>query len=222
MRTKVVGIAAAIFVAFFLAGGGLFAQYGASPGTNTQGTTTPESQTEPHRAMNGARHTGEMHGMHHRMSDQSFAKHAATGNMAEVKLGKLAESKGESQTVKDFGKRMVKDHSKADDDLKNAASQANINLPDQPTAKQESAYDRLSKLSGTEFDRAYAHLMLRDHRHDVAQYRMEAKDGKNDAIKDYASQTLPTLEDHLKLAREMNHEVNGSAHHAKGTNMGGY
>ena len=137
------------------------------------------------------------------ISDTEFAKMAARGGLAEVKFGQLAEDKGSAQTVKDFGKRMVADHSKADDDLKTIATEDKISLPTELSAKDQAAYDRLSKLSGEAFDRAYARDMVRDHSADVAEFRLESKDGKDASIKDFAAQKLPTLEDHLKQAREM-------------------
>jgi putative membrane protein len=137
------------------------------------------------------------------ISDTEFAKMAAQGGLAEVKFGQLAEEKGSAQTVKDFGKRMVTDHSRADDDLKTVASKDKISLPTELSPKDQAAYDRLSKLSGAAFDRAYARDMVRDHSADVAEFRLESKDGKDASIKDFAAQKLPTLEDHLKQAREM-------------------
>jgi putative membrane protein len=144
------------------------------------------------------------------MTDAEFAKLAAQGGLAEVKLGQLAEDKGTSQAVKDFGKRMVNDHSKGNDALKTAASKANITLPGQITAKDEALYNRLSKLSGAAFDRAYARDMVQDHTADVAAFHHEAMDGKQASIKSFASQTLPTLEEHLKLARAMQHDVSSA------------
>ncbi|HTC62971.1 MAG TPA: DUF4142 domain-containing protein [Candidatus Saccharimonadales bacterium] len=137
------------------------------------------------------------------ISDTEFAKMAARGGLAEVKFGQLAEEKGSTQTVKEFGKRMVTDHSKADDDLKTIGTEDKISLPTELSAKDQTAYDRLSKLSGEAFDRAYAQDMVRDHSADVAEFRMESKDGKDTSIKNFAAQKLPTLEDHLKQAREM-------------------
>jgi putative membrane protein len=137
------------------------------------------------------------------ISDTEFAKMAAQGGLAEVKLGQLAEEKGSAQSVKDFGKRMVADHSKADDDLKTIASKDNIALPTEMSPKDQVAYNRLSKLSGESFDRAYARDMVRDHSGDISEFRHESKDGKDASIKEFASQKLPTLEDHLKQAREM-------------------
>jgi putative membrane protein len=159
--------------------------------------STPSTKSAEHSSKSTA----------YRITDAEFAQRAAEGNLAEVKLGNLAEQQGTTQTVKDFGKRMVTDHSKAEDALKTAAESSKITLPTTLDGKDQATYDRLAKLSGEAFDRAYAHDMVRDHRGDVAEFRYEAKDGKDDAIKGFASETLPTLETHLKLASEMYHSV---------------
>lgn len=136
-------------------------------------------------------------------SDARFAKNAAEGGMAEVKLGELAEEKAGSEAVKSFGKRMVDDHSKAGEKLKATAQSENIDLPTELKPADQAAYDRLSKLSGTEFDRAYMQMMVKDHEEDVSEFKREAASGRNQALKDFAAQTLPTLEDHLKEARDI-------------------
>ena len=130
--------------------------------------------------------------------------------MAEVKMGQLAQDKGTSDSVKKFGQRMVEDHSKAGDELKKAAAQENITLPDDVSAKDKATYDALSKLSGAAFDRAYARDMVKDHEEDVADFNKEASGGQKPAIKDFASQTLPTLQDHLQQAKEMRQNVAAS------------
>ena len=150
---------------------------------NTQGGITARSQT--------------------RIGDEEFAKKAAQGGMAEVKLGQLAEEKAQSPEVKKFGKRMVEDHTKASDELKQAAMKDNINLPSEPDPKDEAKYEQLSKLSGTEFDKAYAREMVRDHEKDVSEFRREATGGQKPEIKKFAAETLPTLQSHLKEARQM-------------------
>jgi putative membrane protein len=144
------------------------------------------------------------------VSDTQFAKKAAQGGTAEVKMGQLAQEKGTSDSVKKFGKRMVEDHSKAGDELKKAAAQENITLPDDVSAKDKATYDALSKLSGAAFDRAYARDMVKDHEEDVADFNKEASGGQKPAIKDFASRTLPTLQDHLLQAKEMRQNVAAS------------
>src|SRR5580704_3309282 len=144
---------------------------------------------------------------HTAVSDTQFAKKAAQGGIAEVKLGQLAQEKGTSDSVKKFGQRMVEDHTKAGDELKRAASQESITLPDAISAKDKATYDELSRLSGAAFDRAYARDMVRDHEEDIADYNKEANGGHNPAVKDFATQNLPTLRDHLKEAKEMRQNV---------------
>jgi putative membrane protein len=143
--------------------------------------------------------------------DAHFAKEAAQGGMAEVKLGQLAQEKGSNDLVKSFGKRMVDDHSKANDKLKEVASRESITLPNDLSAKDQATYDRLSKLNGASFDRAYARDMVKDHETDVAAFQKEANGGKTDSLKSFASETLPTLQDHLKQAKEMMKNVGGTS-----------
>lgn len=151
------------------------------------------------------------------IADTHFAKEAAQGGMAEVKLGQLAQDKGASDSVKNFGKRMVDDHSMAGDKLKAVASQENITLPTDISAKDQAIYNRLSKLNGAAFDRAYAKDMVKDHEADVAAFQKEANGGKVDSLKGFASDTLPTLQDHLKEAKEMMKSVAGSSAASKNT-----
>jgi len=150
------------------------------------------------------------------MGDAHFAKEAARGGMAEVKLGQLAQEKGSNDSVKSFGKRMVDDHSRAGDKLKEVASRESITLPSDISAKDQATYDRLSKLSGSVFDRAYARDMVKDHETDIAAFQKEANAGKTDSLKSFASETLPTLQDHLKQAKEMMKSV-GATSASKGT-----
>lgn|SRR6267154_1484853 len=144
-------------------------------------------------------------------SDTQFAKKAAQGGMAEVKMGQLAQDKGTSNSVKKFGQRMVEDHTKAGDELKKAAAQENITLPNDVSAQDQATYDALSKLSGAAFDRAYARDMVKDHEEDIADFNKEASGGQKPALKDFASQTLPTLQGHLKQAKEMRQNVAASS-----------
>lgn len=144
-------------------------------------------------------------------SDEQFAREAAGGGLAEVKLGQLAVDKGNSDVVKTFGQKMVDDHSKANSELQAVAAKSNITLPTTVSPADQATYDRLSKLSGAAFDRAYARGMVQDHIHDVAAFKQEANYGKDPAIKAFASATLPTLTDHLKMARDMKLAVAGTA-----------
>jgi len=145
------------------------------------------------------------------ISDADFAKKAAQGGLAEVKLGHLAEQNGANDAVRQFGQRMVQDHIKANDQLKQAAAKENISLPGDLDPKDQAVYDALAGLSGAAFDKVYARDMIRDHQQDVAEFNSEANSGRKSAIKDFAEQTLPTLQDHLRQAREMRQTVLASS-----------
>ena len=139
--------------------------------------------------------------------DTTFVTKAAEGGMAEVEFGNLAKSKASSSDVKSFGEQMVTDHTKANDELKGIASQKGITLPTSLTAKDQALHDRLSKLSGADFDRAYMNAMVSDHRTDVNEFKKESEHGSDPDVKAFASKTLPTLENHLKMAESTDAKV---------------
>lgn len=136
-------------------------------------------------------------------ADAKFMKEAAGGGMAEVQLGKLAQEKSSSDQVKQFGQRMVDDHSKANQQLEQMAQQKNVRLPKQPGAREQAEKSRLEKLSGDEFDKAYMSHMVADHKKDVAEFQKESSAARDPEIKSFASQTLPTLQEHLKQAQSI-------------------
>src|SRR5436305_6156909 len=102
------------------------------------------------------------------MTDSTFVKKAARGGLAEVELGKLATEKASSEDVKKFGQRMVDDHTKANDQLKQIAGNKGVTLPTDLNSKDQALKDRLSKLDGEKFDQAYMKNMVRDHTKDVS------------------------------------------------------
>ena len=128
---------------------------------------------------------------------------AATGGMAEVELGKLGVANATSSDVKQFAQRMVDDHSKANDELKALAAQKNVTLPAEVDAKHKAAYDKLAKAKGAGFDAAFMSQMVSDHQADVSLFERESKSGKDAETKAWAAKTLPTLQEHLKMAKEI-------------------
>jgi putative membrane protein len=143
-------------------------------------------------------------------ADEAFVMKVAKGGMAEVELGKLAAEKASSDQVKKFGQRMADDHSKANDELKTLAQSKHITLPSEIGAEEKALRDRLMKLSGPAFDQAYMKAMVSDHVKDVNEFKVESKSGKDPEVKAWAAKTLPTLEEHLKLARSANGAVGTS------------
>lgn len=144
------------------------------------------------------------------ISDTSFARRAAEVGITELKLGQLAQEKGSSKEVKDFGKQMVTDYTKANKKLQDDAQKQKVTLPKEMTKSEQMAYDRLSKLSGQSFDRAYARDMVRYHNSDVSEFQRESEHGQSAWTKSFASGNLPTLRDQVKQAEKMLHAVEPS------------
>jgi len=128
---------------------------------------------------------------------------AAQGGIAEVELGQLASQKASDAQVKQFAERMVADHSKANDKLKQVAASKNVTLPSDVPADAKRERDKLSKLSGNKFDREYMSHMRSDHKKDASLFRSASKSAKDADVKQFASETLPTIEDHLKMAQSV-------------------
>ncbi len=139
--------------------------------------------------------------------DRKFVEEAAAGGMAEVELGKLAQQKATNEQVKQFGARMVQDHTKANDELKALASSKGVQLPAGPTKSQQRDMDKMNKLSGAEFDRDYTKHMLADHKKDVSLFEKQSKSGKDADLKAFAGKTLPTLQEHLQMVQALNDTV---------------
>lgn len=143
-----------------------------------------------------------------------FVAKAIIGGMSEIDLGQLAQEKAASAEVKQFAQRMVKDHKAANEKLLAEAKRLKVEPdgsygtpPLKPDAEMQKTKQELSGLSGQAFDQAYMRHMIRDHEKDVALFREQAKEGKDDAVRGLAESALPTLEDHLKQARQVAAQV---------------
>lgn len=165
--------------------------------TTDQGTTTGK-----HHKNRGANASMDQTGTSGTLSasDKTFATKAAEGSIAEIKFASLAEQKTDDQQIKNFAHKLTEDHTKALDEIKSIAQKKGITLPDSMNAKDQAEYDRLSKLSGDQFDKAYTRFMERDHHKDIAEFRREAEKGQDPDLKSYAANTVPTLESHLRMA----------------------
>ena len=135
--------------------------------------------------------------------DNGFVQKAAEGGAAEVQMAQLAQSKASSQAVKDLANKLVADHTKANDNLKPLATKDNITWPTGLSAKDQAEYNKLQALSGAEFDREYAKMMLSDHRKDVSEFEKQSTRGGDADLKAFATKTLPTLKEHLQMAESL-------------------
>jgi putative membrane protein len=139
--------------------------------------------------------------------ERRFLEEAARHGMAEVELGKMAQEKAAHPQVKEFGKRMVEDHGKANEELKKLAASKGVTLPTEMDRSHKRLVDKLAKKSGNDFDREYMDEMEDDHSKDVREFRSMAKNAKDADVKAFASSTLPTLEQHLQLAKSLEDDV---------------
>lgn len=134
--------------------------------------------------------------------DKEFAKKAASGGMMEVKLGKKAQEKASSPDVKKFGQMMETEHGKANDELKTIAEKKNITLPKELESKHKSIVKKMDDTKGAEFDKAYMKEMVKDHMEDIEEFQKGKDSVKDPELKAWIEKTLPTLESHLKAAKE--------------------
>jgi putative membrane protein len=135
--------------------------------------------------------------------DLDFIKNAAIGGMAEVELSKLAEQKAHSPDIKSFGARMVHDHSRADEQLATIAKEQGATVPQQLDTEHTQMRDRLAKLQGEAVDRAYIRMMVAEHDKAVKAFRQEAQMGQDREVKRFARETLAMIEQHDKLAHDI-------------------
>ena len=139
--------------------------------------------------------------------DLDFAKEAAQGGLMEVRLGELAQQQAKSTKVKDFGQRMVDDHGQADDKLMQIAEEKGIELPQDLSEEGQGMYEDLQQKSGAEFDEAYMDEMVSDHEDDVAAFEDYVENAEDPDLRSFAEETLPTLKEHLELAKQTQEQV---------------
>ena len=165
-------------------------------------SSVPAPQTQPNRPLqqnpnspamqNSVPNSGDLAQI---MQDKMFLRKAAGGGIAEVKLGQLAVQKASSDEVKEFGQKMVDDHTKMNKDLAQVADTMGVMLPKTMDKDDQAEYDKLDKLSGNDFDVEYLTFMVKDHHKDLHAFRIEA-----------ASPADPTLHDAVVKAEGVIHE----------------
>lgn len=143
--------------------------------------------------------------------DAMFMGTAAMSSMAEVAHGQLAGKNAANDEVRKFGQRMVDDHTKANTDLKALASKKQVTLPAALDQKHQAMQDKLSKMKGDEFDRAYMQHMVGAHKEAVSLFEQESKNGKDAEARAWAAKTLPVVQEHLKMATDINAKVGKGA-----------
>jgi putative membrane protein len=136
-------------------------------------------------------------------ADRSFVTSAQEGNLAEVEAARLVEQKSTNPAVKDFASRMVTDHTRDSEQLKTLASAEGVTLPSALSAAERTQDESWQKLSGTKLNDAYLRDELQDHKETISAFENEIEHGQDKAVKKYAEQTLPTLQDHIRIAEDL-------------------
>jgi putative membrane protein len=133
--------------------------------------------------------------------DGRFMMDAARDGIFHVEAGKLAAQRASSEGVKKFGQHAVDHHTQINGELAQLASQKGVTLPKKMSKKEQEALDKVAKLSGPDFDKAYLEMEIKDHSKDLSAFQKEAKDGKDPDVKAWAAKTVAAIEEHLEMAR---------------------
>jgi putative membrane protein len=179
-------------------------------GSGSQGTTGSGSMGSG--STQGTTGSGQAHQGVTQLSaeDRRFMMEAAAGGLMEVELGRMAAQKASSADVKSFGQRMVTDHGQANQRLMQIAAQKNVTLPTTLPADKRKDMDKLSALSGAEFDKMYMSHMLKDHKKDISEFEKASNNGRDSSVKSFAQTTLPTLREHMQMAQSIAPKVGAS------------
>jgi putative membrane protein len=151
-------------------------------------------------------------------SDRDFAKTAYQGNLAEINVAQIAVQRASSNDVKQYAQELVDDHTKANEQLKQIATSKGIDLPSEVDSQAKSEQDRLSQLSGSDFDRQFLDQQKKDHQKTIALFQQEASQGQDPDLKSYASDNLSKLQQHASMADHISGSV---ASDSASSNQGG-
>lgn len=193
---------------------------GSTVAQNSNSNMSPRNQNNRAANKNSDSNTaqGERTGASARSQDTTFMTDAAAAGLMEVELGRMATTQGSSDAVKQFGQRMVDDHSRANTELMQLASTKGVTLPTAIDDKQKNDMTKFSKLTGADFDKAYAKQMVSDHNKAVSLFEKESTKGTDPDLKAFATKTLPTLQEHLQMAKSLAGTSSGGRTSTKNSN----
>ena len=144
-------------------------------------------------------------------ADKAFLKSAADANMMEAHVGKMAEEQASDNGVKSFGQTLVQDHTKSYDELTAVANKTGETIPKGIDVRRNRAVQELAREKGPAFDRQFVRHEVQDHQKTIAEFKREAEKGQNADVKAYAQKTIPTLEEHLQKAQELEKSLSANA-----------
>lgn len=186
----------------------------AAPAAVTAQSQTPpsgEMKTKGQMQPPEAATPDETKSMQSMKSEQRFMVEAYMGNLAEVAFGQLAQQKGQSQGVKDFGQRLIDDHSKANETVAKYLDDQQVQRPIHVPQAALKTFTKLSEASAENFDKLFAKELTKEHDNDIAKYQEFQKQAKQDAVKSYIQATLPVLKEHRQIAKDLQKGAPGKA-----------
>lgn len=127
-------------------------------------------------------------------------------NQEEIQMGKMAQEKGNSPSVKTFGEKLVKDHTAADEKVQSLAQKENITLKAESDLKKtmnDHTMKSLAEKNGSEFDQAFAKEMVGDHDKTIAKLEKAQKELATTPTGSLIAELLPTLRQHLDQAKQL-------------------
>jgi putative membrane protein len=136
-------------------------------------------------------------------ADQAFVQKAAQGGIAEVQIAQLAQQKTASDQVKQFAQKMIDDHTPNNEQLVKLATAEGVTPPSEPNVQQQKMAQHLESLSGQKFDHAYIRGQIHAHMVMLKLFQAEASGGQDARLKAFAEQTVPTIQEHLSMAQQL-------------------
>ena len=177
-----------------------------TPNYPSQTQTTPSTQRSPSQNTAMQDSSGNAGDVGQTMKDKIFLRKAAAGGVAEVQLGQLAAQKASSDDVKQFGQKMVDDHTKLNNDMAPIADSMGVRLPKSMNKQDQAEYDKLNGLSGNDFDMEYLSCMVKDHHKDLREFRNEAATTQDPTLRDAVEKGEKVIHEHMvmvdRLARD--------------------
>jgi putative membrane protein len=143
--------------------------------------------------------------------DKMFVKKAMQDSLAEVALGELTLQKSNNDQVKQFARKMIDDHNKLNAQMRPVAQQLGVDIPTEASKKDKSLISKMQGLSGPAYDQAYIKDVVKDHKQDLSEFRMEVSNGLNVGLKNAALEGSKTMEDHLQMAQQLAKDQNVDA-----------
>jgi len=137
------------------------------------------------------------------MKDKMFLRKAVQGGLAEVQLGQLAAQKASSQDVKDFGQKMVTDHTAFNNEMATVADSLGVMLPKKLSKEDQAEYDKLNAMSGDDFDKEYLAFMVKDHHKDLREFRMESVSASDATLKAIVDKGSKVIYEHMRMVDKL-------------------